>query len=272
MAFRRKTYRKKSTRRVAKRKSYSKKRTSPMKRMVKREIARTVETKHRNTYVQDRLLYPTNSAANFDTYNVIPMGFTAGGLDVVQGTGQGSRVGNRIKVKRIVWKGTMVAQPYDVTTNPVPFPMQVRIVFLTDRDINGYPTPATGANIFDLNNGVYPFQNDLVDQWAPFNNDRYQIWGQKRFKLGYQSSLLNGSGTSGTLNYANNDFKLNTNFSIDITKWTVKNQIFQDNSSEGKCRQVYAAIIISAATGGAIPSSGIPAKLSYSLECDYEDA
>lgn len=269
MAFKKKVIRRKPTFKRSKRPV----KKVAVKKIVRREIARNIETKNRSTYVSDRKLYFPAAAANFDSYNVIPLNFGVGGLDIVQGSGNGARIGNRIKVKKMLFRGTLVPEPYDATTNPIPFPTQWRVLFMYKKgDQTAYPTPATTGNIWDLNNGVYPFQNKLIDQWATINKDSYTVLGTRRFKLGYADSHRQVDGTLGSQNYANNDFKYNINFSYDVTKMIVKNQIFQDNSSESRSRQLFAVFIPSASTGGNPAQTVIPAELEYCLEGHYQDA
>lgn len=273
MAYTRKIYKKKKG--TYKRKSYAKKtkKMSPMKKMVKMEIARATETKSRSLANLNQPFYGTAAAANFDTNNVIALGCQAGGMEIVQGTGQGQRIGNKIKVRKATFKGTIVALPYNAATNTTPVPTQVKMFLFYDKENpNAYPQPATTADFLDLNNSTQGFHNDLVDLWAPVNTERYHIFKTKTFKVGYSTSLVNAAGVNGTLNYSNNDFKLNCNFSIDFTKYMVKTQVFRDNNLDSTSRQVYAMFVPVAASGGAFLAATIPVAMQSQITLEYEDA
>lgn len=275
MAYKRKTYKKRaySKKRTYKRKSYSTvKRVSPLKKMVKMEIARATETKQRSLANLNQPLYASNSAS-FDANNVIALGCQSGGMELAQGTGQGQRVGNKVKVRKATFKGSIVALPYNATSNLIPVPTQIKMFLMYDKENpNAYPAPATSADFLDLNNSTQGFHNDLVDLWAPVNTERYHIFKTKIFKVGYSTTLQQSTGTLGTQNYANNDFKYNVNFSIDYTKYMVKTQVFRDNNLDSTSRQVYALFVPVAASGGAFTATTIPVAMQSQITLEYEDA
>lgn len=263
----------KKNKKTYKRKSYAKKtKSSGMRKMVRREIARTTETKHREFANLLQPLYPSNSA-NFDNNNVIPVGLYPGAHEVVQGTGDGQRIGNKISVKKCMFFGTLVPAGYNVTTNPVPVPTQVKMTIFYDKLFpTTRPAPQTYANILDFNNGVSGFYNDLVDMYAPYNTDRYGVFKTKMFKLGFATNNLTAAGTTGTNSFANNDFKYNCNFKVDLTKYMIKLQKFQDNATGSTSRQLFVMFHIVAANGQAYASTAQPVELTYWSTLAYEDA
>jgi len=273
MAKRRRTFRKKSNYR--KKRGGVRRRTSTksVKRIVRKEIARTTENKVRVFADLEKVLRVSADAANFDLVNVFPLGLQAGAFELQQGTAQGQRVGNRIRVKRATIKGTLVALPYNATSNITPAPCQVKMVLFYDRqNPSTIPAPAVDGDIFDFNTTITGFYGDLVDMWATFNTERYRILKTKVFKVGYANSNLNAAGTTGSLNYSNNDFKYNCNFNVDFTKYLVKSQRFIDNNINATNRQLYMMWIPVAATGGIFNSAVRPIGLQYQATLTYEDA
>jgi hypothetical protein len=246
---------------------------SAVKRLVKREISRTLENKSREVVNLGVTLFPSNDTANADINNQIQLGFRVGGLEIAQGTGNGARVGNQVKVKRVTFKGTIVPYPYNATTNPVPPPTQIKMFLFYPKDNAGLvPTPYVSANFFDLNNSVQGFHNDLVDMWATPNAQLYKVCATKIFKLGYASNDIFAAGTSGTNNFSNSDFKLNCNFSMDITKYLPKSVIYNDNSLNSTSRTLYALFVVARADGTFLTSTWRTAGMQYQVHAEYEDA
>lgn len=243
-----------------------------IKRIVRKEISRQAETKTRQVAVLGQNMWSSIATTNFDLYNIVPVGFQVGAFELAQGTGNGARIGNRIRLKKAWIKGTIIPLGYDATANPLLVPLQVKMVLFYDKQYpNTLPQVAAANNILDFNNSVQGFHNDLVDMWAPFNTDRYSIVATRTFKLGFGDNASTGTGTSGTANYVNNDFKLNCNFSIDYTKHMCKVQSYQDNSLNATTRQLYAMWYCAAANGGQFSAAIRPFNVQYQIECKYED-
>jgi len=271
MAYKRKTYKRKAVKRVYKRRAAPKRRT--IKKVVQQVLSKRVEKKRINRVDLEHPLQSVEPANNFDTNNVIALGCQTGGHAIIQGVGQSQRIGNKIRVTRATIKGTIVANQYDAVLNPTPTPMVVKMIFFFAKtDPNTQPTPAMSADFYDFNNTVNGFRNDLVDQWAAVNTEKYQVMGVRTFKLGYSNLVRTASGVNGTTNYANNDFKYNASFNVNYTKWLPKTQVFRDNNIDSSSRQLYAMWVISAATGGAVPAGTFPAGCQYSMDMMYEDA
>lgn len=270
-------YRKKQTRRPRKyskrpAKRYSRKpRVSAVKTMVRKEIARNVENKTFQ-YVENPGLdiLPCNSPG-FES-KIISCSPNSGYLAIQQGTGQGQRIGNRIKIKSLRIGGVIFPLPYNATSNLTPAPVQIKLWFFYDKEEpQAYPTPQSSADFLQFGSSSLPLQNQLFDHSMPVNTDRYRVLTTRTYKLGYASYL--GTGTQPQQgNFSNNDFKLNCNFNIDLTKHSIKNVLFRDNSSNPTSRGIFMMAQAVYANGTPIASNQIPARMSYMLTVDYEDA
>jgi len=265
---RRKTYKK----RAYKRKSYAPKRKmSYVKKVVRREIARNVEDKNSQLFVTTNRLYVPGNAS-FPTNNIFPVCIEPTAIVIPQGTGQGNRIGNRIKIKKFQFKGTLVPQPYDATFNPQPLPVQVKMWIFYDKKFpTDVPNPTVSNDFFQNGSSATGFSNDLIDMWRPVNTDRYRILATKTFKLGPASNT--GSGAVPTLqNLANNDFKYNVNFSFELAKHMPKVTIFEDGGIEPTTRGTYCMIQYVSATGSGMPVTSYAVESQWMLNCVYEDA
>lgn len=262
---------KKTVKRPGGRKAYAKPSVSTVKAIVKKEIARNVENKTKQAFNYGYNLYPSNSA-NFPL-NVIELGPSAN-LTISQGTGQGDRIGNTIKTKRLTWKGTIVPTPYDATVNPNPRPTQVKIWIFYDRS-DPTAVPQVGSNFYQDGNVSKGFQNDLVDLWAPVNTDKYRLLTSKTFKLGYSSyygTAASPANAGAYQYYNNNDFKLNCNFSFDLTKYYPQMVKFSDAPTTPSTRGLFALFHYVNADGTAITSTFRQVDVQWMQSYEYEDA
>lgn len=280
MAYKRKTYKRRVVRRRAplRRRAPARRpafagRATPLMRVMRRMIGRNVENKTRQWGSLGTTLIPSNDAAAADLNNIVQLGFRAGGAELTQGTGNGSRIGNKVRVKRMTFKGTLVCYPYNASTHPVPQPLQVKMFIFYPRQNAGLvPAPFTAANFFDFNNGVNGFRNDLVDMWATPNSELYTVVATRTFKLGLATSVMYPSGTNGPNNFSNNDFKLNCNFSVNYTKYLPKNVVYNDNTIDSTSRSLYALFCLCNADGTAITNTVRPCGMQYQCDAVYEDA
>jgi len=200
----------------------------------------------------------------------IPMSPYPSYLTINQSVGAGGRVGNQINIKKLTFSGNIYQLPYNQTSNPTPFPMHVKFWFYYDKtDPNIIPAPATDF----LQNGSSSrgMFNDLVDLWAPVNTDKYRVLLTKQFKIGYAQNTGTGSVVAQAYG-ANNDYKYNQQFKIDLTKYIVKNIKFNDNTAQPSARGLFLLMTVVQANGTPYSNTVIPAQMQYVLNCEYEDA
>lgn len=271
MAYKRKTYKRRAVKRTYKRYKKSAKKAS-IKRVVKRVLATQAEVKtYANMYTIRNLYTSTSSSLNFDFNNIGTCAWGAGGVVLSQGTGQGARVGNSVRLKKMTFKGSIHPTGYNSTTNPTPAPVACRMILFRQKD-SPASQPAIVANndIFQYGNTTQGLQDDLVDLWLSTNKDKYTIVGDRKFKIGYATS----NGTGGAANqsyYANNDFKMLYNFSIDVTKHLPKITKFNDANSTPTTPNLYYAVWYTAPDGTGIPANRICAQMQYVVEAKYTD-
>lgn len=261
-------------RKVVKRKTYAKKKVAaPLRALVQREIARNVENKTIEVFKSHYQLYSSNSAA-FATQNVIPLCFSPVGLICNQDTSASGRIGDKVKIKKLRYQGTFFPSPYNSSTNPVPVPLEVKLVLFYDRTAPAYTPAAPQSNWLQFGSTTNTLRNDLVDMWGPVNQANYRVLATKRFKLGYASY----GGTTGVSNapsqaFANNDFKMNYNLNWDVTKYIPSLVHFvQGNSSSTESRGLWMLVIPVAADGTQMAAGTMCMQVQSSLSVFYEDA
>lgn len=268
----RRTLRRKTTRRYKKatrRKSGRK--NGPMKRMIKKIIARDVENKTVQQTVSTKTLSVPADAAGFDAFNVISLGPDAVSLAITQGSGQGNRVGNTIKTKMLKIKGSVFPLPYNVGTNAIMRPMNVRMwVFYDRQNPTSFPAPAVGANFFQNGSSSVAPSGEQIDMWRPVNTDRYRVLEQRTFKLGYANYAGTVPGPDSQF-FANNDYKLNVQWSFNLTKHYPKIVKFNDNLTVPTTRHLYLLTEVVPLSGSFV-STTIPVGMQYIQDYTFEDA
>jgi len=276
MAYKSAAYR----RATGKRRSYKRKsakrrgRRPALKKMIRREISRNIENKTAQMYDYEASLSSTPSASWFSD-NIFPLGpRNTFSFQIPQGVGQSSRVGNRIKTRKLMLKGSLFLDQYDAISNPNPRPLQAKCWIFYDKSApTVVPNPKT--DFFQLGGSTKPFAGDLTDMWSPVNTDKYRVLTTRTFKLGnasYQAGGGAGTTTVNNQNYTNNDFKLNCNFRINLTKYYPKDVRFVDNNTDPTTRGLYMMWAFASATGDILIQDRFMATMQYMQDYVYEDA
>lgn len=268
--YRQKTYRRKTVKRTYKRKSYAPKRkVTPLKRMIRKEIARNVENKTIQQYNYNKLLNTAQDGSTFLTNNIFPVGPDPTSLVINQGAAQANRIGNQIKTKKFVFKGTLVPLPADQFTNATIRPVQVKMwIFYDKSNPTAVPSPLT--DFFQNGNSSKGFQGDLVDMWSPVNTDKYRVVATKTFKLGFANYSNDGQTTNQY--FANNDFKYNANFQFDLSKHYPQTVKFNDGTATPTSRGLFCMVNYASATGGTFPIGTQAVGMQYMQDYQFEDA
>jgi len=169
-----------------------------------------------NTYLdmQVQPIYPCNSV-----------------LQIPQGVGQGERVGNTIKTRRLTLKYTLfpIKQvPNEQNDQPVPQEVMIWIGYLKNNRMLEPGIPEYAAFFQEGNTAVSPVGN-LWDLTSEVNKDLFTIVKTFRHKIG-NAIYTDYSGIKPFNYYANNDFKLNVTKHVDLTKYLNKTLKYDDDS------------------------------------------
>lgn len=269
-------------RRSFKRKSFRKKRFNvkrrkgSFKKLIRREISRAQEKKTVQEFEQSRILHTTGSS-DFPTQNIFPLGIYSTSLEIPQGVGQGNRIGNRITIKNLQFKGCFVQRPFDSVFNDLPQPLMVKMWIFYDRDApTDLPNPTASGDWFQAGNSDTDLSGRLTDMWAPVNTDRYRVLTSRTFKVGNAvyggNPGVGGSGYGDRQFYANNDFPMFKRFSINLTKYLIKTVKFDDNVLTPTTRGLFAMVEYVPATGQAAAPERRSLDLSFIQTVKFVDA
>lgn len=240
-----------------------------VKSYVKKTLARNIENKSAQIQYSASLY----GYAGSPTLNQFPLTPYTGFMTISQSVLQNGRVGNEIKVKKLMYNYVLRALAQDVAINPSPQPMEVQIIFAHTRDQPALiPSVGDYQSLFQLNNTSAPPQGTLEDLCSPFNKDYWNILKVVNHKIGYATA--EGSGNQPTAQYfANNDFKLNVVRRINLTKYAPKIIKFNDANNTPTTKGVFVFFnVLPAGQSAALNNTTLPVRVHSYVTLDYEDA
>lgn len=269
-----KKYAKKSSRRPRKyARKVSRKPRATFAKKVQAIISRNIENK---TIQSEWLNVPVlnyNNVTWLTNCFGIPMGPYLGYLEIGQGTTQGNRIGNEIKLKKLTFRGVLYPAAYNASTNSGPRPHEIKFWFVTQKD-QPSEIPITYNKFFQDGSTSQTFDANLLDLIKVVNSDLFMVHTTRTFKLG-QSEYF-GSGTNPNNQYwSNNDFNMNAKFSFDLTKYHVKNIKYNDGSNQPMTRGIFLVVEAIWANGSSstvTQADEVANYMSYQVSMDYEDA
>lgn len=241
-----------------------------VRRIAKKVVSRETENKTTQFFSAGSNIYPATSVSMVPS--IIPLSPYTGFLDIFQGVDQGERIGNQVKIKNISIRGTIFPLPYDVSTNPNPQPIQVIFWIFYSRQTPTLQPGGALSGFLQDGSSSRPLTGNLSDLFSKVNDDQYRLLGKRVFKIGY--AAYEGSGIQPAFQaFHNNDFKLNANFRINVTKHVIKNVRFNDNTSNTpRDRGLFLLPQVINADGSTMANNIIPARMTYSIDCVFEDA
>lgn len=219
----------KGTKKVKRSVRRTKKVSEPVKSYIKKELAKNIENKVSiNVDYSGSILTVQSDNNNLITYNYgIFNPYANNQFAINQGVAMNERIGNRIKLKKWIMKGTIYVDPLAPPTAGSTFPLSLGYIDYYLGRKNNLTEQITTDLEFLYQNG--PAANtptgQLEERLYPINRDEYKIYYHKRVKIG-QSTYF-GTGTPVPYVMPNNDYKLNHEFKIDICKLVCKNHIIK---------------------------------------------
>lgn len=207
----------------------------------------------------------------FAALGITPLSPYTGFTDIVLGTASNQRLGNQITIQSTKLKLMFTPFPYNSVQNPTPSLLLVSVILYYERaQPNTYNVALPGL----FQNGSSssdPSSTGLAyDTMKPFNNDRYKVFRRKTFKLGYAS--VSTGANADYANNSNNDFKECCKVSMDVTKYLIKKQRYDDATANPiGSRGLYMAVLIQGADGRALSNVYRYAYMNGTIETKFTD-
>lgn len=240
-----------------------------MVKQIKKVVRRMAETKSIRLEAFDLEIRSVLSSQFQAGQMIYPLSLQPGSLLCHQGAGQSERIGNKITIVRNTWKGCIYPTIWDGTFNSFPRPIEVKLWIFVDKTMpTSLPLPA--QDFFEDDNSVSGFTGTLPDLFLPVNKGKYNVLYSRIFKVG----CANYQGTNNEPNrsyFANNDYKFNCKFSINLAKLQPRNVVFNDDSSSPLSRHTYAMFCPVYADGAILTGTQIPLAASWCQDLGFKD-
>lgn len=214
-------------RKTASKKKYTPKSKPAIKKIVKKEVksqmAKTQEVKQVTTIISDLQGGNYAQLKPFIQDTGCNIASLTESIDTIgQGTGQGDRIGNRVHMKYLGFKGYLYAINNTLTGgNPTNVTMYI------GRLKAGVSTPTTSSlsQFLQLGNTTIAPTDDNRAALYEINRDLWNVYYRKTFKIGGATS------TSSNAIPANNDYHVMRKFNINLTKWIPKTINYTDGNN-----------------------------------------
>lgn len=220
---------------------------------------------------------PNYISSDWGTHNILPVTPYSGFMAISQGTGQGDRIGNRIRVRKAFVKLVFYPRAYDVY-NPQPKPQDVRLLIVKSKDDkNTLPGKSSFGDFFQSNNSYNAPTGNLPDMVRSVNKDSWVVYKDIHFKLGCSAYFSDGAGNANDASqqFYNNDYKYNKIMTIDVTRFIPKTIVYQDNNTNPISDLVNLVILPMNADGtdaNALSAGDFPSYFYFQTELIFEDA
>jgi len=204
-------------------KKYAKKttRVSPrVKSYVKREIARQTENKIQNNSIGSTGIFTYIYEPQFRFLNCL----------VSQGTGQGDRVGNQVRVRKATLRLNIWCSNAVVNSTISKY---FDIYIVKNKKSNISVSAGESSQFLQFGNSSTAYDGDALDGLRTINRDVFIPCYHKRIKMVNSSDITNQSGTGGSTAVT---------LRIDCTKYLKKVQKFNDTTAAPTNDNLFLAI------------------------------
>nr|WAE42953.1 MAG: capsid protein [Cressdnaviricota sp.] len=144
--------------------------------------------------------------------------------DVLQGVGEGDRIGDRIKVRSSHIVMNVWARAYNSSTNSLQKEQFVKIWIVKQKQLSQNTTiTASDLNkFFQLGSSSTGMSNSLADITRDVNDNLFTVKYQRTYKIGFSALTPSNTVTQSGFIAPNNDFKLHHQFKIPVGKYMKK--------------------------------------------------
>ena len=213
--------------------------------LINRKVSSVVENKKSpNFETEEYVVHYANQAS-------APVWFGTGTLfntmfDISNGAGEFERIGNKYKLKKWMIKGFVfpaISADNNLSTTTLSNSFQGKITIYLGKRVNGDRITGQLEQLFQNGNTNLDPLGTVKEQIYHVNDDKYKIYWKRSFNVGVASPLLSNYNQTSTEPatpyvsldhniYSNNDLKIHSQFTIDITKYIGKNATikFNDNN------------------------------------------
>lgn len=245
--------------------------TKAMEKYIENAIMRQIETKKANSQWAD-----DNVGGVADTAigtQIIPISPYAGFIQLTQGTGDGQRVGNKVRTAYARINYTVFPNPYNAVSNNLVKPIIYQMFLLRDKK-NPTTIPDVVqllSTLYNAGNTVTPATGTVRDLTFSINTDRWQVFKRWTHKLGYAMDNVQGTVAANQY-FANNDFQMFIHNKVPCTNYMHKVYDFDDGTAYPSTPGVFLFYYVIYADGSTVPDGQYGAQFRLSIDYQYKDA
>lgn len=252
--------------RKSSRRKSSKTVSTSVKRYVKRELHKQIETK--SSFVSNQITF--GSALESPDLNFAPILWYPAYHTLSIGAADGARIGNKVGIRRVMLRYVLIPMPYDASTNPTPQPVVVQLFLGRIKPAKSLlPGASDVALMFNAGSSSYGPAGSLIDLNSVVNEGYWDIKKKWTHKIGFQ---IDKNISTTYQEYSNNDFKMFAMGTLDITKMVQKVVQFNDSTSTPQNGNLFFGYQSIAATGGPTGATVLNCRINYTINIEYEDA
>jgi len=239
-----------------------------LRKAIKKEVDRLAE--HRTATFQTQKEIQNASWPSFPNMagGYWPLSPYNGYVNIPQGSTQGARTGNKIRIAKAKLNIILYPAPYDVSLNPSPRPQYIKFWFVRPK-AQANSTTLTINNFFQNGASALAFSGVLTDLVNQVNSQQYTLLGSKVFKLG--NSVISSPGVTASQLFSNNDFPLSVIRTMDITKYLYKEYQFNDSDNTAINDMTVMFVEGINADGTAVSNGVLSSFMNFRITIDYVD-
>lgn len=266
MAAFKKQYRKRpTTKKAFVKKAVSKAKTQRLTKFIKKVMTRQEEKKTQTSF--DIIELGAYTGTNMPAQIIPITPYDVSGPIIAQGTGQGDRIGNKIRTVSCWVRGVIYPNPQGAN-NPNPMPQEVRVWFFSVKENISQPT---SLPYFFQNGNTNSFPvGTLIDLTRMINTESYTYKGHRTYKVGFSNYGATGSQPL-QQTFSNNDFKYNIKYNINVTGMIPKVIKFNDTDNNPTTKPVFMFWESVDANGDTQPITETPLQMNYTTTYVYTD-
>lgn len=186
---------------------------------------------------------------------------------ILQGTAQDERIGNKISNVKLNIRGFVRSSPFNANSNPYTIPFEVHIlVYKNKLDHQGIFSSLKN----DINGVSSQVSGDAMNSLRPWNRDLYIIKKHITLKLNSQPEVSPQPTTAVLVNPQSGFNPVMRRFSIDIP--VAKNWVYNDNGNTPLNDWVHVAAYVFNGDGNVIPAANSRCLISMDAYVSFEDA
>lgn len=189
--------------------------------------------------------------------------------NINQGTNQSQRIGNRVRLRRCVWKAIFSAyrDPVSGAYNYIPAELKITVlssIVNPNSAVKSDIRTICANSLYQANAASIGMTSSLIDFLRAYNKDQVRIYKTRTYKIGGQNFPQSAPVVG------NNDFKFNVKCTINLGKYMNKIIKYDDSPSDARNKKIFIvleAVPVDQSVGSTTP---LVSMTNY-LHMKYED-